>query len=274
MIRQYLALCLRPVMIMLMVAAAYVAFVYLPVAYGDWYRFFRPASLAVLDPYRIRGILNPPWAFAILFPLAQLPGRLSGAGLALLSAIAVIMYVRCPWRTLATFVSAPFILVIVLGQLDALVLYGLMLPASIGSLVILIKPQGVILTLLKRISLRSFIVIAATVLSSLVIWGFWPAKMLRYGLVPDTLRNASLFPYSLPLAPILAYYGVRRKSDALLCWATLCAVPFFQTHSMLPAIAASVREIDDWRVWLLLPVLSWLYWGLTVFPRIMAAGHP
>jgi hypothetical protein len=120
------------------------------------------------------------------------------------------------------------------------------------------------LTILNRVNRQSLIVLTLIIFGSLIIWGFWPLRMLRYGLVPDVPRNASLFPYSALLAPILIYYGKKRNSDALLCWATLCVIPFFQTHSMCPAIAATIRESNDWRVWILVSVLSWIYYSVVV----------
>lgn len=184
--------------------------------------------------------------------------------IAFLSIVAIALYLRSPAKLLAMSASAPFIFVIVLAQLDALVLYGLMLPASVGPLLIMIKPQGAFLTILTRINRHSIIIIVGAVMISLLVWGFWPAQMLRAGLVPDELRNASFFPYSLPLAPILLFFGLKRKSDALLCWATLCVSPFFQMHSMLPAIACTIHETKDWRIWALLSILSWLIYVVHV----------
>lgn len=240
-----------------------VALYYFPVSYGDWRFFFRPAALSLTNPYQVKGILNPPWTFVLLYPLALLPERWGGVAIALLSIIAIAIFLRSPAKLLAMSASAPFIFVIVLAQLDALVLYGLMLPASLGPLLIMIKPQGALLTVLNRISRHSLIIFAGVFMISILVWGFWPAQMLRAGLVPDELRNASFFPYSLPLAPILIFFGIRQKSDACLCWATLCVSPFFQMHSMLPAIACTIQETKDWRIWALLSILSWL----------MYAGH-
>ena len=119
-------------------------------------------------------------------------------------------------------------------------------------------------SLAARLFVKTQVIIFAGVfMISILVWGFWPAQILRAGLVPDELRNASFFPYSLPLAPILIFFGIRKKSDALLCWATLCVSPFFQMHSMLPAIACTIHETKDWRIWALLSILSWL----------MYAGH-
>lgn len=241
-----------------------VALYYFPVTYGDWWAYFRPAALSLSDPYRVRGVLNPPWIFPFLYPLALLPGRWGGVGIALLSMSAIVLYLKSPAKLLAMSASAPFVFVIVLGQLDALVLYGLMLPASLGPLLILVKPQDALLTLLNRINRRSLIVFLGVFILSMLVWRFWPAEMLRAGLVPDELRNASFFPYSLPLAPVLLYYGIKKKSDAFLCWATLCASPFFQTHSVLPAIACTIHETSDWKVWALLAILSWVVYAVHV----------
>lgn len=254
----------RGVAFFFLLACLVIALYYFPVTYGDWWDFFRPAALSLANPYQVSGVLNPPWTFVLLYPLALLPGRWGGVGIALLSIIAITLYLRSPAKLLAMSASAPFIFVIVLAQLDALVLYGLMLPASLGPLLILIKPQSALLTVLNRISRHSLVVLAGAFMISILVWGFWPAEMLRAGLVPDELRNASFFPYSLPLAPILLFHGIRKKSDALLCWATLCALPFFQTHSLLPAIASTIRETDDWRIWTVLTILSWLVYALHV----------
>jgi hypothetical protein len=241
-----------------------VALYFFPVTYGDWWRFFRPATLSLRDPYQVPGVLNPPWIFPLLYPLALLPGRWGGVGIALLSMLAIVLYLKSPFKLLAMAASAPFVFVIVLGQLDALVLFGLMLPAAIGPLLILVKPQSAILTILNRISRHSLLVLLGALIVSMLVWGFWPAEMLRAGLVPDQLRNASFFPYSLPLAPVFLYYGIKKKSDAFLCWATLCASPFFQTHSALPAVACTIRETSDWRIWSLLAFLSWLVYAVHV----------
>jgi len=255
---------IRGIASVLLLGCLVIALYYFPVTYGDWWGFFRPAALSLPNPYQVKGVLNPPWTFVLLYPLALLLGRWGGVAIAFLSIIAIALYLRSPAKLLAMSASAPFIFVIVLAQLDALVLYGLMLPASLGPLLILIKPQGAVLTLLNRINRQSLIIFAGALMISFLVWGFWPAEMLRAGLVPDELRNASFFPYSLPLAPVLLFYGIRRKSDALLCWATLCALPFFQMHSMLPAIASTIRETNDWRIWTSLAIFSWLIYALHV----------
>jgi hypothetical protein len=245
----------------LLIACLVVALYYFPVTYGDWWAYFRPAALSLANPYQVRGVLNPPWTFVLLHPLAVLPGRWGGVGIAFLSIVAVALLLRSPAKLVAVSASAPFIFVMVLGQLDALVLYGLMLPSSLGPLLILAKPQGAVLTVLTRINRRSLLVLGVVLVISMLVWGFWPAQMLRSGLVPDELRNASFFPFSLPLVPVLLYFGIKRRSDAFLCWATLCASPFFQMHSVLPAIACTIRETNDWRIWALLPILSWLVYA-------------
>jgi hypothetical protein len=237
---------------------------HLPVTYGDWWGFFRPAALSLGHPYQVSRVFNPPWAFVLLYPLAVLPGRWGGVAIALLSIVAIALYLRSPVRVLAASASAPFIFVIVLAQLDALALYGLMLPASLGPLLILIKPQGSLLAVLKRINRHSLLILACVLLTSFLVWGFWPTEMLRAGLVPDELRNATFLPYSLPLTPVLLFYGLRKRSDALLCWATLCISPYFQTHSLLPAVAATIRETKDWRIWAAVTVLSWLVYAAHV----------
>jgi len=58
-----------------LLASLVVALYYFPVTYGDWWDFFRPAALSLPNPYQVKGVLNPPWTFVLLYPLALLPGR-------------------------------------------------------------------------------------------------------------------------------------------------------------------------------------------------------
>ncbi len=81
---------------LLILAALYVGLHFLPVTYIDWLTFFRPAARSLADPYQIPGILNPPWTFVLLYPLAQLPGRWGGEAIAFLSIHAVALYDRSP----------------------------------------------------------------------------------------------------------------------------------------------------------------------------------
>lgn len=229
----------------------------LPVTYADWFNYFGPAARRWFDPYSIHGVLNPPWTFLLLAPLGQLPGSAGPAALQLIIIGAIMLYVRSPLKLLAVVSSVPFVFDLVVGQLDGLAIVGLLIPSGLGLPLLLIKPQAAALTALTRLNKWSLLSLGLVGAASILIWGFWWWQIDPHGYNPDPSRNLSLFPYPLPLAAALAWWGVKRKSDALLCAATLCLSPFFQIHSMLPLAAATARDLPARWVWLL-PVMSWL----------------
>lgn len=259
--RSTLSKIMRLILALLLGIVAWILFAHIPVTYNDWMTYFKPASLNWLSPYDIRGVYNPPWTFLILYPFAALSAPWGAAGLILISVIGIALYTRSPWKTMAVTTSAPFLLLLVVGQLDGLILYGLMAPYGLGLPIILIKPQGVFMTILRRINRWSLLVITLTVVISVLIWGFWWQNNLLTG-IPDRPHNVSLFPYTIIPGVVVAYLGLKRDSDAFLCLASLCFSPFFQTHSILPTVAAIIRETDDWRYWGAVVVGSWVYYLL------------
>ncbi len=240
------------------VFVAWFVFTHLPVPSMDWVNHFRPAALQWQAPYFRPGtIFNPPWLFPLLYPLAVLPHRVGIGALTMLSILAVGLYTKSVIKLLFVMASVAMGAVIVQGQLDALLLYGLMIPYGLGIPLLLTKPQGVFLAILPRLNRWSILFTVLIFGVSILIWGNWWVEILAHR--PNPKANLSLFPYSIPLGIFLAYLGLRRKSDALLCTASLCFVPYFMAQSMLPAIAAAVRETDDWRWWSLIVVGSWVY---------------
>ena len=233
-------------------------FTHLPVTSQDWQNSFRPAALQWHDPYHTKGLIcNPPWIFLLLYPLAVLPHPAGVGILILASIVAVGTYVGSLKKAFFVAASAPMAILIVLGQLDALLLLGLMIPYGLGLPILLVKPQGLFLTIFQRLNRWSVLVVMLTFVASVLIWGNWWSNVIACR--PNQSGNMSLFPYTVVLGIPLAYWGLKRKSDALLCGASLCFSPFFMPHSMLPAVAAIVRETDDWRWWSVVVVGSWIY---------------
>lgn len=252
---------LMGVKILLFIAAiclVWMVFTRLPVSAVDWIHSFRPAALQWQNPYFREGsIFNPPWLFPLLYPLAVLPGSASVGMLIMISVLAIGLYVKSPIKMLFIMASVSMASVIALGQLDALLLYGLMIPYGLGIPLLLVKPQGVFLAIVPRLNRWSILFILLVFVVSVVVWGDWWANIFAHR--PNPKGNISLFPYTIPLGILLAYFGFKRKSDALLCSASLCFAPYFMAQSMLPAIAAAIRETDNWRWWTVIVVGTWLY---------------
>jgi len=233
-------------------------FAVVPVTYKDWVDVFRPAALHWLTPYFQPGLVfNPPWLFPLLYPIALLPERIGAGLIMLLSFIVLGVYVGSPKKMAAVALAAPMTMLFTLGQLDAILLIALLLPAEWALPLLVIKPQGVFLAMLPRLTRRSAAVLAGVLAVSVLVWGFWWQHII--GFAPNQTVNVSLFPYSLIAGLPLLYFGLRRRSDAMLCAASLCVAPYFMLTSMLPAIAAFVKEVDDWRWWVAIIVVSWIY---------------
>ena len=236
----------------------------LPVTFMDWMDSFRPTAVELETPYG-PGIFNPPWLFVILHPLTWLDPRLGASLLIVASLVIISAYVKAPKKLLLVACSAPLIALVTLGQIDGLIILGLMLPAEIGLVWLMMKPQGVFLVALRRLSFRSVIIAGAVFVLSILIWGFWWQDVLLFRSLTDTGHNVSLFPYTILLGLPLIYLGLKRDSDALLCLASLCFSPYFMITSTLPAVAAIVRESEDRRVWFITIIGSWVFFFLTKF---------
>lgn len=230
-------------------------FLFLPTSYADWIVHLRQAALIGWQDVDTIYVYNPPWTLLPLYPLALLPPRLGASLLGALTLGGLAVYLRSPKKLLAVAASAPLIVTIAYGNIDILSVIGLLVPGSLGLPLLLIKPQGVLLAILPRLNRRSLLLTGLIVGLSLVIWGpTWLTPTLPGDWGPV---NLSLFPYSIPLALPLTYFGIKRKSDGLLCLASLCISPYWMIISCLPTVAACIKESDDWRVWLAIIASSW-----------------
>jgi hypothetical protein len=236
-------------------------FTFMPVTYDDWVRFLRPAARRWRRPY-VRGAYNPPWLFLFLHPLAVLPERVGAGVLMVLSLGIVAAYTRTPWKTLLVGVSAPMVSLFTLGQVDTLMLAGLMAPGWVGMPLLMTKPQGVFLSALCRIDARAVVSVALVLMLSVLVWGRWWEHALDGTRVVGSKHDVSPFPFGIPAGILALWFGLRQRSDALLCLASLCFTPYFQMSSTLPAVAASVRETRSRVGALAIVFLSWAYWLL------------
>lgn len=243
----------------LIILAIWVVLANVPMWGYDWIGFFEPATQNLNDPYKIPGVANPPWTFILLWPFAQLPGQWGLASMLTVSLLLMVRILGQPANILAAFLSIPTIALFYLGQIDGLLLLATMLPPCLSWTILVCKPQGVFLAGLHRGGLRGALVLGATFLTSCLLWGWWPG---RVGAVHQTL-NLAWWPWLVPLGVILAFVGIRKRSQALLCLATLCVMPYHQPHSWVPFTVFAIKERR--RPWLTSAAISAL-----VVVRIMA----
>jgi len=224
----------------------------------DWENFYRPGALSA-RPNDVFGNYAPPWTYPVLWPIAVLGDGLS-KGVLTLATVFVCWRFMGSWRRFALLcLTMPFVATVAFGQIDTLSLVGLMAPADLSLLFLTMKPQGAILAALKeRLTVRSVCILLILVAVSLLLWGWWPASLLAR---TDWSTDCSPWPYGIPFGLGLLYWQWKRgfDSDSALCVATLLLVPYFFYTSMLPAVAATIKEMDDdWPMMLLVVGVTWL----------------
>lgn len=238
----------------------------------DWLFAFRPATLAMLSgqsPYEIPLTLpvsNPPWTFLLLTPLALLPPAL---GASILFTLYLYSMGYCAYRMkMKAIVLAAFLLSIIVlggacnGQVDFLSALGLFLPAPIGLLLVLTKPQvGIAVALywgveafrtggIRRLAL-TFAPVTAAFLLSFMIYGFWPLHSLTFDNFP---WNTSLFPWSIVPGVALFCWSIKRGDIKLALPVSPMLSPYVALHSWYIALL----PVTDSRIMVAAAILSWI----------------
>ena len=199
----------------------------------DWYKVYYPA-LNTVDPFAVYGYFNPPWLAWILSPLGLLSATESHA---LWVAIIITLTARCVYvlggnwlAVLLTVTSPGFIITLVNGQVDILVLLGLIT----GSwLLILIKPQvagmAVVYDVLveRRVDWTA-VFVATFSLIVFLLFMTWPD---RSGLV--TQANITPWPRGIPVGVALFAVSVYRRDKWLAAMTTFFFTPYLSGSSLL-----------------------------------------
>ena len=195
----------------------------------DFRTYFYPASRLFIvgqNPYAVDGFYNPPWLLIAMIPFALLPEQWAQA-VFLSTAMCTFLLVCAKLRlgrlsTLAFLLSFPTIYSLLYGNLEWLVLLGLLLPPQIGVFLVLIKPHvglGIFLYWViqawrkERTSgvFKLLWPLLTVALISMLIYGPWP---LRFALAAEssTTRglNASAWPWLLPLGFYIAFEMVEQ----------------------------------------------------------------
>jgi hypothetical protein len=210
----------------------------------DWYHFF---GKGIAPGFFL------PWTLDIVT-------RLSFPAIFALSILALVCrawrYKASPATLAMVIASLPTIWVVLfLGNIDALTIWGLLL-LPIGVPLVLLKPQVASFALLAK---RKWI-IAGIIwgIISLLIWGFWPQRFTLITSDPnwkaDWPQEISLFPWGALLALPLMWFS-RGDEDMMMAAGSLMSPHLFPYHFivLMPALARMNR---GWRI--LTWVISWL----------------
>ncbi len=237
---------LIPALVILLGVAVYFAS-FLPSA--DWYVTFDPAARGIFSghsPYEQPVFLNPPWAVLLLFPFIIFPPTLAHGLFFVASALALIYLAwrlhASPLAMAALMLSPTAVGVLLVGNLDALVYLGMLLPPVSGLFLLLLKPQigaGVAIYYLieswreGKFSnvLRTFSPIAIAYLVSALIFPIFIERIINK---PSTdVWNRSLFPYAIPIGLFFLWLAIRKRNAYFALAATPFLTPYLTFYSYL-----------------------------------------
>jgi hypothetical protein len=256
------------------------AFALLPIPGGiDWETFYGAAQ-RVWTGQAIYGEMvswhshfyNPPWVAVILAPLGLLPSDWGWAIISAGSLVLVAAVVR-RWqggvvRMILALASPPVLYIILHGEIDALVLAGVLLPQQWWVLVALAKPQvsiGLVLGIRRSRWVAAAVITAVVLIVSLLWFGNWPLMLIRQ---PRPLTQQAwnfwfgLWPFQVPVGVMLILLGLSRKDERLLLAASPFLSPYATTSSLLGPFIAVLLFLKDWQA-----AVVWFSWWAAVAYR-------
>lgn len=228
----------------------------------DWYTVYYPA-IQQADPFTVWGYFNPPWLAWLLSPLGLLTAVDSHV---LWIVLIMLLTVRCVYAlggdwfsAFLTVVSPGFLVTIMNGQVDVLVLFGLIA----GSwLLILIKPQVAGLAVLYDVIARRRIDWLAVAVAAVVLTVFilFMARPQSAGL--HTQVSITPWPWGIPFGLLIFGLALARRDKWLAALATFFVSPYLSGSSLLVYSAVGTSRYGRLTA-ILLSVVFWaaaLHW--------------
>jgi len=222
-------------------AALYLLGTYIPEGF-DWRMFFA------------KGLVSPVWTpwSALFVKLLNFPLVVA---ITLFSIVVrAYRYNKSPYPIAFSVLSLPTLWVLYLGNLDGIVLLGLLL-LPLGAPLALMKPQ---LSAFALFAHKNHIIAGLIwFLISLMVWGLWPLNLISV-LTPEWkahwIQDISLFPWGLIIAIPLLWFS-RGDQDLLMAAGSFATPHLFPYHFILlmPSLA---RMKVPWMIitW----VISWM----------------
>lgn len=223
---------------------------FLPTA--DWYDIFYPAARGIFSghsPYERIGYIVAPWGVVPLIPFVLFPPVLAH-GLFFVASALILFYVTWrlgarPLAAIAFLLSPTAIGALLVGNLDPLVISGMLFPPAWGLLILLIKPQigtGVAIYYLVETwresrfwgVVRTFAPITIILILSVLLFPVWIERIIHN---PQNPWNRSMFPYSIPLGLFFLWMAIRHRNPYFALAATPFLAPY---HSFYTYIAVQI----------------------------------
>ena len=211
------------------------------------------ALLAGHTPY-IVGYYNPPWLMAIFAPMALMPYIVARVLWFCISAVLFYKVARHHTHSrldaIAFMLSFPVLASLQQGNIESLVLIGLLLPASWGNVILAIKPQMAVGALLYNLRYRPKSVLPLAIITVLSIWAFgpWPLALKAAREYTQPWNVAFWWPYLAPMGAWLVWKGIVSKQPLLCIAASVFLSPYVGVTSLcvlwLPLLR--VRRASMW----------------------------
>lgn len=239
---------------------------------NDWYQTYAPAARLFItgkSPYSIGDFFNAPWILIPITPFAIVPDKLLGYilfvifNLVSIIVVAVKRGIRLLWLPFL-LLSYPVVVIFLYGQIEGLVLLGLILPPQWGIMFLVTKPQiglGVIAYYLydayRKGGYRSVIKLciptSLAFLLSFVFYGFW---LIHGSIQIPQWWNVSLWPWSIPFGfATLIFALLRDRKDAAILSSPLLS-PYLGAQSWVVAFLS----LDRYPLLLVIgSLLTWLF---------------
>jgi len=215
----------------------------------DWRYTYRPAALALAhgkSPYSVEIFYAAPWSLIPLIPFALLPFDIGNVGVFLLglSAFAYVAYkLGAGLGSMSVFLlSASVMGCLVYGNIEWMPLLGFVLPAPIGLIFAVIKPQvgiGIVVywfvhTLRSKggwAVIKTFAPVASLTLASFWMYGFWPLlfrQTMEQSVRSSVAYNTSLWPQGIFVGIWLLYKSLQNNKPEM----AMASAPFLSPYAL------------------------------------------
>jgi len=241
--------------------------------WSDWRTAFWPAVQTWIsghDPYASPLFLSPPWLLPLIAPFGLLPPAWGAVGVnlvALTGLIALCVRLGKPRVALLVGVSAVFMYVLLDGNVEGYILWGLALGGPVGLLLLSVKPQAAMLVGVvwsiqawQKARWRGLLtlLLPTAIVSGLftIVYPQWIGASLGARHQPQA-TSVNLWPWLLPVAGGLMIFAVVKLRQAWAALATNLALPYFRFHSYIGTLVLIAAEMP----WLgaLAVAGSWVY---------------
>jgi hypothetical protein len=215
----------------------------------DWRLTYRPAATEMLhgrSPYNVTIFYAAPWSLIPLLPFALLPYNISNICIFFLGLFTFAYTAHklgaSPPSMIIFLTSAPVIGCLLNGNIEWLPLLGIILPAPVGLIFAVTKPQvgiGIVVYWFIHIYrtkgllsvVKTFTPVTLLTLVSFWMYGFWILgfqRTLEQSAVSSYAYNVSVWPYGIFAGLWLLYKSIQKEKPRT----AMAASPFLSPYAL------------------------------------------